>query len=306
MHVTIQQLRIFEAVARHLSITRASEELFLSQPAVSIQVKRLEENVGYPLFEHMGKRLFLTPAGDEMHLASREILDRLVELEGALDESHSRVRGPLRISVVTTAKYFMPHLLGVFLREHPEVEPRLTVTNREKVLTRLSDNVDDLVIMGQVPKGMDVVAQPFLDNKLVVVAHPEHPLAKRKRGIPLHKVAEERFLVREEGSGTRSAVDKLFAKQGLRISPYMELGSGEAIKQGVMAGIGISVLSTLSFPLEQSSGLLTTLDVQGFPLHSHWHCVHHKGKHLSKTARSFVDFLLNEGEDLLNPGGKGA
>ena len=164
MHVTIQQLRIFEAVARHLSITRASEELFLTQPAVSIQVKRLEENVGYSLFEHVGKRLFLTQAGDELYQASREILDRLVELEGALNESHDRVRGPLRISVVTTAKYFMPHLLGAFLKEHPDVEPRLTVANRE-ICTGARHDRSLIRLAGQVAERhgwkLDVKLIPF-------------------------------------------------------------------------------------------------------------------------------------------------
>ncbi len=301
MHFTFQQLRIFESVARNLSFTRASRELFLTQPAVSIQIKRLEENVGHPLFEHVGKRLYLTTAGEEVYQASREILDRLAELEGALDDRHAKVRGPLRVSVVTTAKYFMPHLLGVFLREHPDVEPRLTVTNRAKVLERLRENADDLVIMGQVPDEMDLNASRFLNNNLVVVAHPRHPFRKQKRAIPLERMVEERFLVREEGSGTRSAVDRLFAEHGLRITPYMELGSGDAIKQGVMAGIGVSVLSTLSFPLEQHSGLLAVLNVEGFPLVRPWHCVYPKGKRLSNTAQTFLDFLLTRGEVLLEP-----
>ncbi|GAB6040337.1 LysR substrate-binding domain-containing protein [Endothiovibrio diazotrophicus] len=299
MHFTFQQLRIFDSVARHRSFTRASQELFLTQPAVSIQIKRLEENVGHPLIEQVGKRLFLTTAGEELHRAAREILDRLIELEGNLDERHAKVRGPLRISVVTTAKYFMPHLLGAFLREHPDVEPSLTVTNRAKVLDRLRENLDDLVVMGQVPDELELNASRFLDNDLAVVAHPDHPLCKRKRAIPLERMLEERFLVREAGSGTRSAVDRLFAGKGLRITPYMELGSGEAIKQGVMAGLGVSVLSTLSFRLEQASGLLAVLKVEGFPLVRPWHCVHPKGKRLSKTARTFLDFLLNRGEGLL-------
>lgn len=300
MHLTIQQLRVFETVARHSNVTRAAEELFLTQPAVSIQVKRLEENVGYRLFDHLGKRIFLTAAGEELYQASRDILDRLAELEGTLDERHDRVRGPLRVSVVTTAQFFMPRLLGAFLKEHPEVEPRLTVTNRAKVLSRLSENLDDLVIMGQVPNDMDVNAYRFISNNLVVVAHPEHPLANRKRAIPLQRIVEERFLSREEGSGTRSAVDRLLAEHDLRIAPYMDLGSDEAIKQGVMAGLGISVLSTLSFRLEQTHGLLTPLHVAGFPLIRPWHCVHHRGKHLSKTAQSFLDFLRDKGEELLS------
>jgi LysR family transcriptional regulator, low CO2-responsive transcriptional regulator len=297
MHLTLQQLRLFEAVARHRSFTRAAEELFLTQPAVSIQVKRLEEGVGLPLFEQVGKRIFLTSAGEEMYGAAREILGRLKGLEGAMDDLHGKVKGPLRIAVVTTAKYFMPHLLGTFLREHAEVEPSLTVTNRARVLERLAANLDDLTIMGRTPESLDVEMAAFLENPLVPVASPDHPLAE-ERGIPLERLARERFLIREKGSGTRYALDRLLAERGLEIRPYMELGSGEAIKQGVMAGIGVSVLSMHSLRLEQAAGLLKVLDVEGFPLVRQWYCVYPKGKRLSNTARTFLSFLLQPGTRL--------
>jgi DNA-binding transcriptional LysR family regulator len=303
MHLTIQQLRILESVARHLSFTRASEELFLTQPAISIQVKRLEQNVGQPLFEQIGKKLYLTEAGEEVYQASREILDRLNELEGSLDKHQKQVRGPLRLSVVTTGKYFMPHLLGGFLRTHNAVEPRLMVTNRANVLERIRDNMDDLVIMGQVPDEMNLHAVPFLDNRLEFIAVPNHPLAN-EHNIPLERIVEERFLSREEGSGVRSVVDRQFTDQGLHLRPYMELGSSEAIKQGVMAGLGISVLSNLSFRLELASGLLTLLNVEGFPLLRTWHCVYPKGKRLSRTSQAFLDYLLGQGNSL--PGAREA
>ncbi|MBF0256168.1 MAG: LysR family transcriptional regulator [Gammaproteobacteria bacterium] len=299
MHLTLQQLRIFEAVARNLSFTRASEELYLTQPAISIQVKRLEENAGHPLFEQVGKKLFLTGAGEEMLKACRDVLGRLDDLDNALQDQHQQVRGPLTISAVTTSKYFMPHLLGPFLREYPEVEPRLNVTNRAKVLVRLKDNMDDLVIMGQVPEGLDLSYHPFINNSLVVVAAPDHPLARESQPIALERMTQERFLIREEGSGTRSAVDRLFAAQGLRINPYMELGSEEAIKQGAMAGIGVSVISSLSFRLEMTAGLLAVLNVEGFPLIRPWHCVYPKGKRLSRTGQVFQEFLLSRGAELL-------
>ncbi|MEO5343577.1 MAG: LysR substrate-binding domain-containing protein [Gammaproteobacteria bacterium SHHR-1] len=299
MHLTLRQLSLFEAVARNLSYTRAAEELHLTQPAVSMQLKQLEASIGTPLFEQVGKKLYLTTAGEEMLKASRDVLGRLTELENTLEDHHRQVRGPLSVSVVTTAKYFMPHLLGPFVREHPEVEPRLNVTNRAKVLARLKDNMDDLVIMGQVPEGMELNYRPFINNSLVVVAAPSHPLAQEARPIPLERMIQERFLIREEGSGTRSAVDRLFAAQGLRISPYMELGSEEAIKQGAMAGLGVSVISSLSFRLEQSAGLLAVLNVEGFPLIRPWHCVYPKGKRLSYTAQVFQEFLLSQGSELL-------
>jgi DNA-binding transcriptional LysR family regulator len=299
VHLTLRQLSLFEAVARNLSYTRAAEELHLTQPAVSMQVKQLEASVGMPLFEQVGKKLYLTTVGEEMLSASREVLGRLAELEDALDRHHEQVRGPLRLSVVTTAKYFMPHLLGPFLREYPDVEPRLNVTNRAKVLARLKDNMDDLVIMGQVPEGMDLHYRPFINNSLVVVAAPDHPLARETQPISLRRMIQERFLIREEGSGTRSAVDRLFATQGLHITPYMELGSEEAIKQGAMAGIGVSVISSLSFRLEQSAGLLAVLNVEGFPLIRPWHCVYPNGKRLTKAAQVFQEFLLSRGAELL-------
>ncbi|HWP01540.1 MAG TPA: LysR substrate-binding domain-containing protein [Methylococcus sp.] len=295
MHLTLRQLDLFEAVARHSSFTRAAEEHYLTQSAVSIQIKRLEEQVGLPLFEHVGKRIYLTAAGKELHQAASEVLGRLRELEAALASLRGQVKGPLQIAVVTTAKYFMPRLLGEFLRLYPEVEPRLTVTNRANILERLKRNCDDLVVMGQAPEESNAEPHAFLDNKLVVVAHPGHPLARERR-IPLVRLAQERFLVREPGSGTRMAMDRLFAEHRIGITPYMELGSSEAIKQGVMAGLGISILSLQNFPLERANGLLTVLDVEGFPLERRWYAVYLKGKRLSRVASTFLDFLLRQGE----------
>ena len=301
MHLTLQQMRLFEAVARHRSFTRAAEELCLTQPAVSIQIKRLEENAGLPLFEQVGRRIFLTAAGREMHAACRDVLARLSDLAGAIDDLQGRVRGPLHLSAVTTAKYFMPHLLGAFLHKHPEVEPRLIVTNRERVILRLSENQDDLVIMGQVPEQLGVQAHPFLENLLVVVAHPEHPLVGQ-RAIALERVCRERFLVRESGSGTRGAVDRLFAGRGLQVDPYMELGSSEAIKQAVMAGLGLSVLSLHSLRLELACAHVAVLDVEGFPLRRRWYAVHPRTKRLSLVARTFLGFILQEAEGILRAG----
>lgn len=295
MHLTLRQLDLFEAVARHSSFTRAAKEHYLTQSAVSIQIKRLEEQIGLPLFEHVGKRIYLTAAGKELHQAASEVLGRLRELEAALASLRGQVKGPLQIAVVTTAKYFMPRLLGEFLRLYPEVEPRLTVTNRANILERLKRNCDDLVIMGQAPEESNAEPHAFLDNKLVVVAHPGHPLVRERR-IPLVRLAQERFLVREPGSGTRMAMDRLFAEHRIDITPYMELGSSEAIKQGVMAGLGISILSLQNFPLELANGLLTVLDVEGFPLERRWYAVYLKGKRLSRVASTFLDFLLRQGE----------
>ena len=293
-NVTLHQLRLFHSLGTHRSFTRVAEELHLTQPAVSIQIKRLEESVGLPLVEHMGKRLFLTDAGKELFEASRDVLERMRVLGEDMIGLEEGVRGPLNLAAITTSKYFMPHLLGVFLRDYPEVAPRLTITNQSRVVERLEGNLDDLVIMGTIPENMDVEAEFFLDNPLVVVAPPDHPLVGQPR-IPLARIAEERFLSREPGSGTRQARTRLFAQHGLTASTYMELGSSEAIKQAVMAGLGISVLSHHNLRLELDSGLLAILDVEHFPLVRQWYAVHLKGKKLSNTTRRFLDFLLRDG-----------
>jgi len=299
IHTTLQQLRLFEAVARHKSFTRAAEESNLSQPAVSIQVKRLEENVGLPLFEHVGKRISLTEAGRELYGASKDVLGRLAELDVAIDSLSGEVAGTLRVTAVTSAKYFLPHLLGAFIRRYPDVEPKLMVANRASLLERVADNEDDLYVMGHVPEELDVAEYPFLENVISIVASPDHPLAN-KRKISLKQLTEERFLVRERGSGNRKVVEEFFEKKGLAINPYMELGSAEAIKQGVMAGLGISALSLHNLRLEIAAGQIVVLKVEGFPLRRSWNVVHRNGKNLSPAAESFVEFLQAEGQHLVN------
>lgn len=294
-HITLHQLRLFNSLGKHLSFTRAAEELHLTQPAVSIQIKRLEESVGMPLVEQMGKKIFLTSVGKELYAATKDVLDRLKVLNEDVIGMQEGIRGPLGIAAITTAKYFMPHLLGVFLKDYPDVEPSLTITNQSKVVKRLEDNLDDLFIMGTMPnKDLDLEAKHFLDNPLVVVAPPDHPLIGEKN-IPLERLAQERFISREKGSGTRAARSRLFAEHGLEAKTYMELGSGEAIKQAVMAGLGVSVLSLHNLRLELDTGMLGMLDVEHFPLVRSWYAVHLKGKKLSNTSKRFLDFLLLDG-----------
>ncbi len=302
--ITLRQLQIFESVVRLGGITRAAEALNLSQPTVSMQVRKLGEALGLPLLEQAGRRVHTTAAGREVYATTQEILGQLVALGDLADELKGVVRGELRIAVITTAAYFMPHYLGAFVAEHPLVQPRLTITNRAEVLERLRSNQDDLLIMGQVPGELAVTAQPFIDNEMVVVARPDHPLAGRRK-IPLAAIAEARFLVREPGSGTRQAVERMLAERGLALSPYMELGNAEAIKQGVMAGLGISVLSRRNLGLELGSGRIAVLDVEGFPLVRRWYAVHLQGKKLSLAARSFLAFLL-AGENAGLASGEGA
>lgn len=295
LHATLQQLRLFAAVARHKSVTRAAEDVHLTQPAVSIQVKRLEEKIGMALMEQIGKKLHLTVAGEQVYDACRDVLQRLDDLETALDDLRGEVAGPLNVTVVSSAKYFLPHLLGNFVRRYPKVEPRLQITNRANVLSRLSANEDDLYVMGRVPDEFSVTNHPFLENVLVVVARPDHPLADEK-SIPLERITQERLIGRESGSGTRKAIENMFQDQGLNIVPYMELGSTEAMKQGVMGGLGIAILSLHSLRLELDTHELTVLDVQGFPLRRQWYAVHRQGKRLSNAAQAFLSYLEEEGE----------
>ncbi len=299
MHLTLQQIRLFESVVRNGSFTRAAEEMHLTQPAVSIQVKRLEEQAGIPLLEQVGKRTFPTAAGRVMLQAARDLMERIDQLDDELESLKGEVRGPLQLSVVTTGKYFMPHLLGHFLQEHPGVEPHLKFTNRARVMERLMENRDDFVVMGQIPDDKRLVAYPFLENILGVVAPAGHPLADR-RHLEIEEVLRERFITREPGSGTRLVLDRLLESRHLEVEPYMELGSSEAIKQAVLAGIGVAVLSLHAIRLEQATGKLSVLDVKGFPLRRRWYAVHLKGKRLSLVASTFLDFILSESHRVLD------
>lgn len=294
---TLQQLKLFEAVARHGSITRAAAEVHLTQPTVSMQVKSLEEKIGLPLTEQIGKQLHLTRAGEEVSNAARDILGRMGELQASLEGMHHNVAGPLSVAVVSSAKYFLPQFLGQFKRRYPNVDPRLQIVNRETILKRIADNADDLYIMGQPPEDHPVVADPFLENVIVCTARSDHPLAKRK-GISLQEIANEDIIRRETGSGTRKAVDRLFTKADVTLTSHLEFDDSEAIKQAVISGLGVAFLSRHSLRLELEAGELIALDAEGFPLHRRWFAMHRKGKRLSKVAQSFLDFLHEEAEAL--------
>jgi len=298
--LTLRQLQIFEAVVRLKGYTRAAEALNLSQPTVSMQIKKLGETLGLPLLEQVGRTIHPTAAGRDVYETARDILHGVLALDDLAAEHKGVVRGDLSLAVISSATYFMPHLLGAFINRHPALHPRLTITNRAKVLERLRSNQDDLLIMGQVPQEIAVKAYPFIDNEMLVVAPSGHPLLAEKN-IPLPRLAQERFLVREPGSGTRLAVDRLFASQNIAITPFMELGSAEAIKQGVLAGLGVSVLSKRNIGLELANGHIAVLDVAGFPLVRRWYAVHLHGKRLSLAARAFLEFILTKSGETLMP-----
>lgn len=297
-HVTLRQLKVFESVARHLSYSRAADELHLTQPAVSMQIKQLEDNISLPLFEQLGKRIYLTDAGRELYQYSRAIAQQLSDMEVALDELKGMERGKLNIAVVTTANYFAPHLLAKFCQRYSGVTVSLNVSNRETVLKQLADNLIDLAIMGQPPENLDIDSESFMENPLVVVAPPDHPLCK-ERDIPVKRLATETFLVRESGSGTRSAMERFFAAHEIKINKGMETDTTEAIKQAVQAGMGLGIMSRHTVELELETKRLKILDVQGFPIVRYWHVVNRKNKRLSSVANAFKEFLLKEAEKLI-------
>ena len=304
IHATLHQLKVFEATARHRSFTRAAEELFLTQPTVSMQVKQLTKAIGLPLFEQVGKKLYLTEAGKQLFTTCEDIFVKLDQLEMNIADLKGMKQGKLRIAVITTTKYFMPRLLGPFCQLYPGIDVALTVTNHEQVIERLAHNQDDLYVMSQLPEHIDVKAYPFLENPLVVVAPRTHPLAN-ERNIPLKRLAEEMFIMREPGSGTRRSFQQLLDAHNLSVRVRLELGSNEAIKQAIAGQLGLSVLSRHT--LTSDSEELTILDVEGFPLPRQWYIVSLSGKQLSVVAKTFLDYLqeaaaqLSEGGSMAIP-----
>jgi LysR family transcriptional regulator, low CO2-responsive transcriptional regulator len=287
---TLHQLKVFEAAARHGSFTRAAEELFLTQPTVSMQIKQLTKSVGLPLFEQVGKRLYLTEAGRELFATCRQIFDTIAQFEMKVADLKGLKQGQLRLAVITTAKYFIPRLLGPFCQLYPGIDIALQVTNHEGILERMSANMDDLYILSQVPEHLDVNYQPFLENPMVVVAPVNHRLASEKN-ISIHQLEDEPFIMREPGSGTRRAIQKLFDENGITVKVKLELGSNEAIKQAIAGGLGISVLSRHT--LLPETGDLTILDVEHFPIKRDWYMVYPNGKQLSIVARTYCEYLLD-------------
>ena len=297
-HVSLRQLKVFEAAASNRSFSKAAKILHLTQPGVSMHIKELETNAGLPLFERVGKRLFVTEAGQELLSRAREILRALKDAEDALDGLKGLRRGRINLAVVSTAKYFVPQLLARFGKDFPELEVRLAVNNRNSVIELLTANEVDLAIMGRSPQSLDTVAEAFAQNPHVIIAGPEHPLAGQRR-IPVERVAAETFIVREPGSGTRLAMQQFFEERGLAFRVAMEMASNETIKQAVMAGMGLSFISRHTIDLELTMGRLVVLEVVGTPVMRQWHVAHLAKKRLSPTAMAFKEFVLTQGRELM-------
>jgi DNA-binding transcriptional LysR family regulator len=296
--VTLRQLAVFASVAKHSSFARAAEELHLTQPAVSMQIKELEGAVELPLFERSGRSVRLTMPGEYLLVYARRMLGTLKEAGDAMAKLRKVQGGRITVGMVSTAEYFLPRLVARFRAQHPAVEMRLAVGNREELSRMLHDNEVDLAVMGSPPRELDTRAEPFAAHPLGVIASPEHPLAGRREIAP--KALEgEPFIVREPGSGTRAAMERFFRDQRIAPVPVMEMASNETIKQAVIANMGLAFVSLHTVALERSVGQLVALDIVGLPLVRRWHILHVRAKALSPAAEAFRYFVLDEGERLL-------
>jgi len=297
-HGTLPQLCMFEASARLGSFTRAAEELHMAQPTASVQIKKLTETVGLPLFEQIGKRIYLTEAGHRLQASCEEMFRTLSNLEDALAGMRGLDSGHLRLAVSTATKYFAPRMLTLFIRRHPGMEVSLQIHNRQALIERLAANQDDLYIFADPPESEELVTQTILPNPMVVFARADHPLA-REKNIAFARLAQEPFLMREPGSGTRLAAEAVFDRHQLKPQVKMELSSNEAITQAILAGFGVSILSRYTLGLETEQAQLTCLDVEGFPLERHWHFVYPIGKQISAAAKEFMDLVRIETKQLV-------
>ncbi|MBI5278407.1 MAG: LysR family transcriptional regulator [Burkholderiales bacterium] len=297
-HATLRQLKVFESVARHLSFSRAAEELHLTQPAVSTQVGKLEEHAGNALFEQFGKKIYLTAAGAELLALSRGIIAQFEQAEAAMAHLRGVRGGRLNVGVISAGDYFFPQLLVEFIGRHSDVTLNFTVHNREELLAHIDANLTDLAIMVRPPSDLDTTNEPFAPHPYVVVAPASHPMVRR-RDIPPAEVMAQPFVVRERGSDTWRSMQEAFGGDVTGLNVAMEIRSTETIKQAVIAGFGLSFLSAHTVSRELQSGALRVLDVQGFPLQLHWYMVHRRTKRLPPVAQAFRNFLLSEGAGLI-------
>ena len=296
-HGTLPQLRVFEASVRLGSLARAAEELHMAPPTASVQIKKLTETVGSPLLEQVGKRMYPTDVGRRVYAGCNEVFRALGSLEDELDEMRVLGTGQLSIAVTSTARYFAPRLLGAFAQRHPGIRTSLHIDNSAALMERLHRNEDDLYLVADPAAAGDVVVQAIVPNPMVVIARADHPLAG-EHDIAFARLAQEPFLMREEGSGTRSATLKVFAAHGLAPKTRMELSSNEAIREAILTGLGVSILSRYTLGIEPEPTGLTCLDVEGFPLESQWHFAYPIGKHVSPAARAFMEFARMEARQL--------
>lgn len=288
--LTFRQLQVFKAVYDLKSYSKAGELLGLTQPAVSSQVRHLEQALAMPMFEYVGRKLYCTAAGEEMAACVRSVFGELANMQNRLAALEGRVAGDLRLLAVSTAQYVVPYLLGPFLQRNPQVNISVSVVNRAIALERLNENSDDLIIMGMVPQGRPLTSLPFLDNELIPVVPAGHPLLAQA-SVGVEAFLGSNLLIREPGSGSRLALEVYCQQHRLKIAPVMELGSNDAVKHAVLAGLGVAVMPKLSVLSELALGSLVPLDIRGFPLRRSWCVVYPQGRHPTPAMKAFVDYV---------------
>ncbi len=293
MNVTFRQLRLFLALAETGSVSAAAKVMHVTQPTASMQLKEMTLSLGVPLYEVIGKKIYLTDVGKELAVTARAVAQTWDAFEQNVDAAKGLARGKLRVAVVSTAKYFMPHLIGSFCTKHPAIDVSLEILNRDGVVHRLRENLDDLYIMSMPPKDMDLGDEAFMPNPIVLIAANADPLAKRTQ-VPLNELAQRRFIVREKGSGTRMAADQFFRKMKFRPDVRLELGSNEAVKESVAGGLGLGVVSRHALHGHKKENGVSVIDIEGFPVSSAWHIVHPASKKLSPLAQAFKKHMIKE------------
>ena len=300
-HGTLPQLRVFEASARLGNFSLAAQELHMAQPTASVQIKKLAETVGLPLFEQVGRRVYLTDAGQRLYAGCHEVFRALATIEETLNALRATESGHLQLAVCSTGKHFAPRMLGAFIQRHPGVAVSLEIHNRKALIDRLANNEDDLYVFASPLEREDVVIQALLPNPLVVFARNDHPLANARQ-ISLERLASEPFIMREPGSGTRLIATKLFELHGISPKIRLELNDDEAIKEAILSGVGVAIMSRFTLGLEDESSRMICLDVDGFPLENHWYFAYPVGKQLSATVRAFTDFARLEAKGMVMQG----
>ena len=298
MNITFRQLQIFEAVAHTQSYTRAAERLYMTQPAVSMQMKQLEEIVGLDLFERQGKKIVITRAGEKLRKHANKIIDRFEVMQNSISKLQKGQHEQIKISAATTANHFVTHMMAEFSRLHQDINITLDITNRETLVTQLQNYAPDFVIMGEPPSKLDLDSQLIMENPLVVIASPQHPLVRqfKSKKISMEEIIKETFVVREEGSGTKAAIRRHFKKHGYDFISSYEMSSNESIKHAVVAGLGLGIVALHTIKLELEADNLVILDVENFPLERRWHLVSRKGRRLSPAAVEFQQFILESAE----------
>ena len=291
MHITFRQLRLVLALAETGSVSGAARVMNVTQPTASMQLKEVAQSIGVPLYEVVGRKIYLSEIGLELARTARAISSEWETFEQYLAELQGHKRGKLRVAIVSTAKYFVPRLLGTFCKHYPEIDVSFEVLNRDGVVNRLRQNLDDIYVMSTPPTDIELVAEVFMANPLVAICSTVSPLAKRKN-LRLADLAQQRFILREQGSGTRMAVDKFFKMHTFTPDLRLELGSNEAIKESVAGGLGVSIISTHALHGRTREHGVVVLNVDGLPIDSSWYIVFPKGKKLSPIARIFRAHLM--------------